>query len=313
MRVPRKTVFKIARLSLLLALVGVVGLSACTPASSTSPVYPPPEDATQAEPQPEGTFAQAYPSPLPLGGVTAQAYPSPESGELVAADTAAPAAAGSSCLADMVVEAVALPAADGVQIMGDLYLPAAGGERVPGVILLHMLGSNRRSWLDFPQTLVGACYAVLAIDLRGHGETSGQNDWVKARQDLQQEVDYLANRPEVRAEKIAIIGASIGSNLALNAGADKEAVRTVVLLSPGLDYAGVTTEDALERFGARPILIFASEEDTYAADSARVLDEAALGDHLLVMYQGAGHGTNMFAREPGLSQQIIDWLAAHLD
>jgi pimeloyl-ACP methyl ester carboxylesterase len=216
------------------------------------------------------------------------------------------------CLKDMVVEAVEVPAADGLVIRGDLYLPSTGGEPSPGVILLHMLNSNRRAWRDFPWTLAGECDVVLAVDLRGHGETSGQNDWVKARDDMQLVIDYLGSRPEVQDGNIALVGASVGANLALAAGAGSDAVRTVVLLSPGIDYAGIKSLEALALYAERPLLMFASEEDTYAADSSRTLDEYAQGEHRLVLFQGAGHGTDMFANEPGLHVQIMDWLETYL-
>jgi hypothetical protein len=43
------------------------------------------------------------------------------------------------------------------------------------------------------------------------------------------------------------------------------------------------------------------------------LEEAATGESRLILYDGAGHGTNMFEAEPDLSQQIIDWLDAYLE
>jgi hypothetical protein len=99
--------------------------------------------------------------------------------------------------------------------------------------------------------------------------------------------------------------------MALRTGAIIEAINTVVLLSPGLDYFGVTTEDALAVWGKRPLLIVASEEDSYAANSSRTLAEQAPGEVVLQMYQSAGHGTNMFNAEPELTMQIVEWLANH--
>ena len=112
---------------------------------------------------------------------------------------------------------------------------------------------------------------------------------------------------------MALVGASIGANMALIAGANEKGVRTVVLLSPGLDYAGVTTEAAMEAYGDRPVLIAASQEDTYSADSSRKLEKIAIGDVKLVMHQDAGHGTFMLQAEPDLTQKIVDWLARDLE
>ena len=60
---------------------------------------------------------------------------------------------------------------DGVQIVGDFYLPKKPVEKLPAVILLHMYDSNRRAWDTLAPELQKAGLAVLAIDLRGHGES----------------------------------------------------------------------------------------------------------------------------------------------
>lgn len=297
----RLHIVKIVVLVILLAWVGAAGLSACSSIDSTS-------IQVAANPSPDTSGVQAYPSPLPLGGSPVAIYPAPEVSKLASAEPAV----GTACQEGMQIEEVGVPAADGLVIRGDLYLPSTGGEPAPGVILLHMSYSSRRAWLDFPRTLVGECYAVLAVDLRGHGETGGEHDWVKARDDLQRVVDYLANRPETQSEKIALVGASIGANLSLTTAAANPALPAVVLLSPGLDYFRISTLDALDLYGERPLLIFVSEEDTYAAESSQKLDSFALGEHELVLFQGAGHGTDMFAHEPELPRQIMDWLDSHL-
>jgi len=86
----------------------------------------------------------------------------------------------------------------------------------------------------------------------------------------------------------------------------------VVLLSPGLNYFGVTTSDALEAYGKRPILIAASSEDTNSADSSQELVKTALGESKLLTYDGAGHGTAMLQNEPELQKIILGWLNQYL-
>jgi len=179
---------------------------------------------------------------------------------------------------------------------------------------LHMLNGNRRVWLPtgLPHELINnGRYHVLTLDMRGHGETRGVKNWSLAEEDLQLVWEWLVAQPGVDEEKTAVMGGSIGANMALRTGANIDAVSTVVLLSPGLDYRGVTTEDALVTWGKRPLLIVASEDDGYAVDSSRTLAEQAEGEAKLQMYESAGHGTNMFNAEPELTTLIADWLAAH--
>jgi len=212
-----------------------------------------------------------------------------------------------------VVETVTIEAADGLMLHATYYGPG-GAAPFPGVILLHMLGSNRQVWdeVGFAPLLAGNGYAVLAVDMRGHGETGGNRDWGQAVDDIQRVWDYFTGRSEVAAEQTAVVGASIGANMALITGVNEPAVKGVVLLSPGLDYRGVTTGDKMALYGERPILLVASEEDGYAADSVRTLADLAQGETQFQLYNGAGHGTNMFGPQPDLADLILDWLNQHV-
>ena len=202
---------------------------------------------------------------------------------------------------------------DGLDLASTFYAPKNQPQPWPGVILLHMLWGNRSSWNEFAIEFADAGFAVLSIDLRGHGETGGAVDWESAESDLQQVWRYLTERPDIDPDRTAFVGASIGANLALISGANEPAVHTVVLLSPGLSYAGVKTDAAMQSFGERPVLIAASQEDTYAANSSVALEADALGESQIIMYEDAGHGIFMFQAEPELSQVIIDWLDRFLN
>lgn len=202
---------------------------------------------------------------------------------------------------------------DGLVLVGTLYAPVDSEPPWPGVILLHMLWSDRTVWEDYAHELAGNGIAVFALDMRGHGETGGEVNWDLAEEDIQFVWENLSDRPDIDANRTGIVGASIGANMALISGENEPQIRTVVLLSPGLSYAGVETSDAMVAYGERPVFIVASEEDTYSADSSRKLHELAVGDSRLEMYQGAGHGTNMLENEPGLGAEVIEYLKEFLE
>jgi pimeloyl-ACP methyl ester carboxylesterase len=205
------------------------------------------------------------------------------------------------------VEDVTLTASDGLELKGTFY---KGEEDAPGVVLLHMLGRNRGDWEPFARALQKEDYNVLALDLRGHGESDG-NWQVFSETDFNNMVlDAAASKAfleEAGVQEIGFIGASIGANIALMYGAEDETVRCVVLLSPGLDYRGVKTAGTAAAYGDRPLLIIASEEDEYAASSARSLYDEARGDREIKILFRAGHGTQMF-KDPRLEPMILNWL-----
>ena len=199
---------------------------------------------------------------------------------------------------------------DNILLLGSYYAPKRSG--APGLVLLHMLGRQRSDWDELARRLQGDGYAVLAIDLRGHGESRGKREWTAMTRDAAAAWEWLGKQEEVDAGRRGLIGASIGANIALNFAADEPGVRTVILLSPGLDYHHVTAAEAMKRYGERPVLIVASSEDSYAADSSRQLDELARGKHRLQMYDGQGHGTQMLGKGNGLEELIEQWLAETL-
>jgi len=195
---------------------------------------------------------------------------------------------------------------DGVHLQGTYYRPAA--VNAPGVALLHMLGRKRQDWDAFAQKLQDAGYGVIAIDLRGHGESGGERAWGKMTKDAAIAVDFIRYRPEIDPDRVVIMGASIGANIAINYAAQDPKVAGVALLSPGLDYRGVKTEKVVKQYGNRPLFIAASSEDAYAAESARKLDSLARGPHQLLILDNQGHGTQMLGKDNGLEKAIFQWL-----
>lgn len=211
---------------------------------------------------------------------------------------------------------VELDAADGLTLVGDFYTPPAEmveeGEPMPGVVLLHMLGQDRSTWAPLLPVLVNDYgFAVLNIDLRGHGETGGERDWVLAEADVEAWLGWLREQAMVDPDAVALVGASIGSNLAIRGWAGDEGITSVVALSPGLDYRGVTTTGAVEAAAGRPVMLAASRDDQYSADSVNQLYDLTTGRAAVHMYEGSLHGTNLFTEEAiadYLLYAIADWV-----
>ena len=210
------------------------------------------------------------------------------------------------------VQLVTFTAQDGVQVSGTLYLPDR--QPAPAVLLLHMLSRNRYDWDATARQLAEAGIAALAIDFRRNGWPTSGTDSGGGGGDLSDLVldamagrAYLAARPEVASGRIGVAGASLGANVAALLAAGDEAVRSLALLSPSLDYRGLRIETAMSRYGGRPALLLASSEDPYALRSARELVGVGGGQRELRVLSGAGHGTTMLARRPDLIPAIVDW------
>lgn len=207
-------------------------------------------------------------------------------------------------------QTVSLRSEDGVTLLGTLYLPARPG---PAVILLHMQTRSREDWQALGARLAESGFAALAIDFRGHGASdpppagTGGPDMSRWVLDVKAARSYLAARSDVVQGRVGLIGASIGANVAILFAPGDPSVRSLALLSAGLDYRGLRTEAAMGKLGGRSALLVASDEDSYAANSARRLAKQEGGTRELRLLTGAGHGTTMLVRQGDLAAALVDW------
>lgn len=203
---------------------------------------------------------------------------------------------------------------DGVKIVGDFF----DTKSKRSILLLHILPGNRHDFDDFAELLFNHGYNVLNIDERGHGDSEAwageigswqeftQADYDKAIYDVGAASDFLKSRfPDT---DLAVIGGSIGANLAMLYGA-KAQPKMVVALSPGINYKGVKTEIASRNF-RQNLLLVASRDDSYSFESSeRLFEISAAAKKEFIKYENAGHGTRMFNSEPELKQRILDFLS----
>jgi dienelactone hydrolase len=203
--------------------------------------------------------------------------------------------------------AVSFRAADGTNLSASLYEPDR--RPAPAVVLIHMLTRSRGDWADTAERLRDRGFVALALDLRGHGESSGARPEGGALgpmlQDVQAALAFLRAHAAVATGRVGLAGASAGANLAaLAAGGDKS-VRSLVLLSVSTDYRGLKAEPALRRFDGS-VLFLAGSNDSYALRSARVL-AGSTTLRQVETFEGAGHGTVMLQRRPELVDRLVNW------
>lgn len=207
---------------------------------------------------------------------------------------------------------------DGVTIVGDFY-PAGGEAGAPLAILLHMYRSNREAWKPLVGPLHDAGFAVLAIDLRGHGESvhpEGMHlaERVKQRDpglfnamhlDAEAAAEWGRKQAGVDPEKLVLVGASVGCSVALDTASRDARVDGVVCLSPGTNYLGVDSVEDIKATRSVPILLLSEEKERAAVDELAKLAANAQGE---VVGTGEHHGTNMLGNVAGLEQKIVEFL-----
>jgi dienelactone hydrolase len=190
---------------------------------------------------------------------------------------------------------------DGVTLAGTYF--EASRRPAPGIVLLHMLTRNHDDWAAAGSRLADAGYAVLAIDFRNGGDA----DAASLELDVKAAKAFLRERPEVIPNAFGIAGASIGANIALADAADDPGVQSIALLSPGLDYRGLRTEQGMKKFGGRPALLVSSTKDPYAWRSVKTLAAIGTGTREVRLSDALAHGTVLLQRDPDLITALVDW------
>jgi alpha-beta hydrolase superfamily lysophospholipase len=207
---------------------------------------------------------------------------------------------------------VTFPSAAGVTIAGEYF--ESTSQPAPAVVLVHMLSRNKSDWGALPERIRDAGMTVLTIDLRGHGQSSGSAQSLPDMvQDVRAAVQWLAARPNVRDDAIAVVGASLGASLALLAAAELPQVRAVGAISPSIDYRGLRTDTSLiKRLGARSVWFAASAEDPLAVRTVRDMAAEPSGPREQLVSNAVAHGTLLLDRDPDVGRALVDWLRRSL-
>lgn len=208
---------------------------------------------------------------------------------------------------DFTREKIVFRAVGNSQVAGYLGLPAAGSPPYPCVCLLHGLGASKDDWWtdssdedQLRRHLHRAGVAVISLDLPCHGERSQDNDYEspwsmvvdhgrvnKYREMLAQSVlehrralDVLADRPEIDANRLGVLGRSIGGLVTYVLTAVDPRVQAAVVCStcPMSDYyvdcigwderaklrlAPVAPRNFAPRISSAPFLMLHGKNDQY--------------------------------------------------
>lgn len=225
-------------------------------------------------------------------------------------------------------EPVELKTVDGWALKA-MFAPSVPGKMT--LLLLHGTGQRKEDWkrLAFPLTRAG--YGVMAVDLRGHGESrtspSGEvltwkklratptaNDFADMSRDAEAAVAWLAGQG-VPEDSIGFIGSEVGGSIAIRFAATHKKVPLVVMLSPGMRWQEVLTPNALralKRPIPTPVLMVYSEADKRTAKEVPILyafAKSAVGPrHATLISVPQERGTRMFKAQRPLIGQVIDWL-----
>src|SRR6266850_8227277 len=199
---------------------------------------------------------------------------------------------------------VAFKSFDLVDLRASFDMPNGIPAPVPAVLLLHGYGEDRSVWKDFGQQLLTRGWAVMALDLRGHGDSKFRNqrpiqaspEWRKDPHefpvDLDPALDWLKAQPRINTRKIVVIGSDVGANLALIASGRFSEVRTVVAIKPNLEES-LALAGSAQDFQPRSALIVVSSQ----AEGDRIRTMVKLPSRVVVASASSGTAQSLADRQ----------------
>jgi dienelactone hydrolase len=107
------------------------------------------------------------------------------------------------------------------------------------------------------------------------------------------------------------MGASIGANLALQFQAENPEMKASILLSPGLNYRSIETEQMAKKLKKDQsiFLVAGGNNDEYSTETVQKLSSIVSSENKeIIIFKSAGHGTMIFKEDPAIIDRIIDWL-----
>jgi pimeloyl-ACP methyl ester carboxylesterase len=206
---------------------------------------------------------------------------------------------------------------DGVRIVSDYY-PAKVSRSAPAIILLHMYGENRSSWVPLIEPLHEAGFAILAMDLRGHGESIEPTSENLAEQvarrdaklfrhmyeDVMGAYTWLWKQSGIDMSRIGLVGASVGCSVSIDYAGRDQSVDVLVCMTPGRRYLGIDSNKGMAKIGPRRGLFLASEAERgdaeYLASQGKQVEAKILPQG---SFESDGlHGTKMFGNVAGVEK-----------
>ena len=225
-------------------------------------------------------------------------------------------------------------ASDGVPLSATYY-PSRLGTGSSVVMLVHEKDRSSKDFEDkisdfqnrsLAEGLQKEGYAVLAVDLRGHGanarRTLGGKDWRMMVADLQSAYIFLIdrhNRGELNLSRLGVVAVGEGANLVatwanMPGGAVSSLGRTgdlgaLVLVSPMVDSKsqGLPIQQPITALAPRvPLCVLVGERDPASADIVRSVKAAVnrVAKNKVEMYPSSLHGFKLLRLEPNVTGAI---------
>lgn len=208
---------------------------------------------------------------------------------------------------------------DGWTIHGNLRVPgSATGSKTPAVILLHSGLSDRNVYHELEVALAKSGLAVLNIDWRGNGRSTGKGKYFdltraerdKGYLDAKAAVNFLAGQPDIDSNRLGILGTVIGAKHSMAALAEEPRIKTAVVLT---GYIPTEKEKLYLTSQKVPVLYVTSSGHRPVTRSlTEMYNRTKHQGSELVVYEGGAIGYQLFKLDYKLMPRVVTWMKEKL-
>ena len=198
----------------------------------------------------------------------------------------------------------------------------------PLVILLHSLGGNQNDFKPLTNLLVSSKYNVLTIDMRGHGlSVKNINDltrtwqyfpkstFLKYPKDVADyyKTIYTKYNKYIDGNRIVFVGGDIGANTAILTACElKIQPKAFILLSPTLNFKGLYIPIKLTSLKS-DIMAVSSLNDKMSMNGIKDVNKYAQNEYLIKLYPKGSNGVSLMYSNPGLKNDILNFIKSHIN
>jgi len=218
---------------------------------------------------------------------------------------------------------------DGFSIKAKFEYPKVKNQKeFNTVVLLHSLGYSSDWWETLPEELLESGYAVLKIDLRGHGKSvfnkklvkmswkdMNNNAYAKYPDDVIKVIEQIKseNSKKVFFNNWAMVGSDIGASTAILV-AEKISYKpkTIVLLSPVVQAKGLYVPVKLAHLAGVDFLSISGTNDFAGKEAEEYLQKFAQSGFARYTSKANANGMLMLKNDPPLAKIITSWIKEYL-
>ena len=221
-------------------------------------------------------------------------------------------------------ETMRVETSDGFVIQGEFWAPRKKG-RAPAALLLHDNLRDRSDHKSIAESLNKRGFAVLAIDLRGHGKSVSEKidfaklnkeerarTWPLAIRDIEASAKWLRERNDIHTSNLSIVAHGGASILAARYAERDKNVRCLGLIAPSTKDLARDLPKTLKKIAGLPCLLVSEKngrENTVRLAEASFKD-GEIEDEIVEINVMRTAGVNLM-RDKRLPSAISSFLHKH--